>query len=122
MDVFKEDPSLFYRSIQVIAKSLCYVLKWIVESYRPSLTHEWLQRMQSERHNIQYIFTQNIDSLERCIDCPITYLHGVLRQGHCIRCQYCFAFHLHVDMPSTPLYCNSTTNQGLCVTAHVEVW
>lgn len=52
------------------------------------MTHLWLKAMQAKFHNIQHIFTQNIDELESCIDCPITNLHGSLHQGHCLRCGY----------------------------------
>ena len=54
------------------------------------MTHLWLKAMQAKFHNIQHIFTQNIDGLESCIDCPITKLHGSLHQGHCLRCGYSF--------------------------------
>lgn len=44
--------------------------------------------MQTKFHNIQHIFTQNIDGLESCIDCPITNIHGSLHHGHCLWCRY----------------------------------
>ncbi|KAK8789642.1 hypothetical protein WA171_001733, partial [Blastocystis sp. BT1] len=75
--VFLENPSLFYSSIKHI----------LVDQAKPSLVHRWLQTLQEEEHNLQHIFTQNIDGLESCIPAPVTNLHGVLSTGHCLKCK-----------------------------------
>ena len=46
---------------------------------------KWLQTLP-----IQHLYTQNIDGLESCLTCPITYLHGTLSSGTCQSCQYSF--------------------------------
>lgn len=87
--VFLENPSLFYSSIKhIVVSNLCGGRIILSDQAQPSIVHRWLRTLQEEEHNLQHIFTQNIDGLESCIPVPVTHLHGVLSTGHCLKCKY----------------------------------
>ena len=74
LQTFLDNPALFYSAARSFAS---------IENAKPTAVHRWLQLMQP---SLQLVITQNIDSLESELSCPLIYLHGLLASGTCQNC------------------------------------
>lgn len=74
LQTFLDNPTLFYSAARIFAS---------IENAKPASAHRWLQLMQP---SLQLVITQNIDSLESELSCPLIYLHGLLASGTCQNC------------------------------------
>lgn len=81
---FLQKPELFYEFCKYFDLS----------SVKPTITHKFLSYMIS-KHNVKYLFTQNIDGLELKAKIPnekIIFAHGTFTKGHCPQC------HIEIDI------------------------
>lgn len=78
LELFKDNPSVLYYVLGDILNKRC----------KPTLTHCWFKLLQDHNY-LKYMFTQNVDGLERYIGIDpkrLIEVHGTFMTASCYRC------------------------------------
>ena len=76
---FLKNPEYFYD----------FLKDFNLDKYTPTIAHMYMNFLIKKNNIVKYIFTQNIDGLEKKANIPnekIIYAHGNFNKGHCAQC------------------------------------